>query len=63
MAVRDGRPPLTVSPDDVPPHAILVLRRMLLRRGLPVDAEDARLIVANIVAALAGASTPRTDGA
>jgi len=42
----------TVCPEDVPQHAGRVVRRMLLRRGIAIDAETAQLIAAAVQAAL-----------
>jgi hypothetical protein len=43
---------VTVCPEDVPQHAGRVVRRMLLRRGIAIDAETAQLIAAAVHAVL-----------
>jgi hypothetical protein len=49
-----------IGPDDVPPHAGQVVRRVLLRRNIVIDAETAQLVVAAVQAALqAGAPSRR----
>ena len=63
MAMSDaaGPRPVTVSPQDAPRHAGQVVRRVLLRRNIVIDAETAQLVAAAVQAALqAGApSRPR----
>ena len=56
--------PVTVGPHDAPPHAGQVVRRILLRRNIVIDAETAQLVVAAVQTALqAGApSGPRRQG-
>jgi hypothetical protein len=41
-----------IGPHDAPPHAGQVVRRMLLRRNIVIDAETARLVAAAVQAAL-----------
>ena len=52
---------MAAGPQDAPPHAGQVVRRVLLRRNIAVDAETAQLVAAAVQAALqAGApSRPR----
>jgi hypothetical protein len=46
------------SPQDTPRHAGHVVRRVLLRRNIAIDAETAQLVAAAVQAALqAGASS------
>ena len=40
------------SPHDAPPHAGRVVRRVLLRRNVVIDAENAQFVVAAVQAAL-----------
>jgi len=47
-----GPSPATIGPDDASPHAGQVVRRVLLRRNIVVDAETARLVAAAVQAAL-----------
>jgi len=48
-----------IGPRDVPPHAGQVVRRVLLRRNIVIDAETAQLVAAAVQAALeAGAQSP-----
>ena len=53
-----------IGPRDVPPHAGQVVRRVLLRRNIVIDAETAQLVAAAVQAALrAGVpSRPRRRG-
>jgi len=51
-----GPYPVTVC-EDVPQHAGRVVRRMLLRRNIVIDAETAQLVTAAVQAAL-DASAP-----
>jgi hypothetical protein len=44
--------PAPVGPHDVPPHAGQVVRRVLLRRNIVIDAETAQLVAAAVQAAL-----------
>ena len=43
--------PATIGPHDVPPHAGQVVRRVLLRRNIVIDAETAQLVAAAVQAA------------
>ena len=53
-------PSPAVGPDDAPPHAGQVVRRVLLRRNIVIDAETAQLVAAAVQAALqAGAPSRR----
>jgi hypothetical protein len=58
-AIRDasGSRPVTIGPLDTPPHAGQVVRRVLLRRNIVIDAETAQLVAAAVQAALQ-AGTP-----
>ena len=47
-----GPSPAAIGPDDAPPHAGQVVRRVLLRRSIVVDAETAQLVAAAVQAAL-----------
>jgi hypothetical protein len=47
-----GPRPATIGPDDAAPHAGQVVRRVLLRRNIAIDAETAQLVVAAVQAAL-----------
>ena len=47
-----GPSPATIGPRDAPPHAGQVVRRMLLRRNIVIDAETAQLVAAAVQAAL-----------
>jgi hypothetical protein len=49
--------PATIRPHDASPHAGQVVRRMLLRRNIVIDAETAQLVAAAIQAAFR-ADTP-----
>ena len=54
-----GPSPATIGPPDVPPQAGQVVRRVLLRRNIVIDAETAQLVAAAVQAALqAGAPGP-----
>jgi hypothetical protein len=44
--------PVTTGPHDAPPHAGQVVRRVLLRRNIVIDAETAQLVAAAVQAAL-----------
>ena len=44
--------PAAVGPHDASPHAGQVVRRVLLRRNIVIDAETAQLVVAAVQAAL-----------
>jgi len=53
-----------IGPSDVPPHAGQVVRRVLLRRNIVIDAETAQLVAAAVQAALqAGRRPGRQAGA
>ena len=45
-------PAAAIGPRDVPPHAGQVVRRVLLRRNVVIDAETAQLVAAAVQAAL-----------
>jgi hypothetical protein len=47
-----GPSPAVIGPRDAPPHAGRVVRRVLLRRNIVIDAETARLVAAAVQAAL-----------
>jgi hypothetical protein len=47
-----GPSPATLGPHDAPPHAGQVVRRVLLRRNIVIDAETAQLVAAAVQAAL-----------
>ena len=47
-----GPSPAAIGPHDVPPHAGQVVRRVLLRRNIVIDAETAQLVAAAVQAAL-----------
>jgi hypothetical protein len=52
--------PAAIGPHDAPPHAGHVVRRVLLRRKIVIDAETAQLVAAAVQAALqAGAPSRR----
>jgi hypothetical protein len=60
--------PAATGPDDAPPHAGRVVRRVLLRRNIVIDAETAQLVVTAVQAALragapSGAAGPRVPAA
>jgi hypothetical protein len=44
--------PVTTGPHDAPPHAGQVVRRVLLRRNIVIDAETAQLVATAVQAAL-----------
>jgi hypothetical protein len=50
-------PAAAIGPHDTPPHAGQVVRRVLLRRNIVIDAETAQLVATAVQAALQ-ASTP-----
>jgi hypothetical protein len=60
-ALRDatGPRPATIGPNDAPPHAGQVVRRMLLRRNIVIDAETAQLVAAAVQAALQAGAPSR----
>ena len=43
---------MAADPHDAPPHAGQVVRRVLLRRNIVIDAETAQLVAAAVRAAL-----------
>jgi hypothetical protein len=47
-----GPSPAAVGEHDAPPHAGQVVRRVLLRRNIVIDAETAQLVAAAVQAAL-----------
>ena len=53
----DVTEPAAIGPHDTPPHAGQVVRRVLLRRNIVIDAETAQLVATAVQAALR-ASTP-----
>lgn len=48
-----------IGPHDAPSHAGQVVRRVLLRRNIVIDAETAQLVVAAVQAALQAAAPSR----
>jgi hypothetical protein len=48
-----------IGPDDAPPHAGQVVRRVLLRRNIVIDAETAHLVAAAVQAALQAGAPSR----
>jgi hypothetical protein len=54
-----GSRPVTIGPQDTPPHAGQVVRRVLLRRNIIIDAETAQLVAAAVQAALQAAAPSR----
>ena len=57
-----GPSPAAAGPRDAPPHAGQVVRRVLLRRNIVIDAETAQLVAAAVQAALqADAPGARVD--
>ncbi|GEM_PF-1022123 len=53
---------LTIGPHDTPPHAGQVVRRMLLRRNIVIDAETAQIVAAAVQAALQAGAPSRPPG-
>jgi hypothetical protein len=51
-----GPGPVTVRPQDASRHAGQVVRRVLLRRNIVIDAETAQLVAAAVQAALQAAT-------
>jgi hypothetical protein len=51
--------PAAIGPHDAPPHAGQVVRRVLLRRNIVIDAETARLVAAAVQAALQAGAPSR----
>ena len=47
-----GPSPAVIGPDGAPPRAAQVVRRVLLRRNIVIDAETAQLVAAAVQAAL-----------
>ena len=47
-----GPSPAAIGPRGAPPHAGQVVRRVLLRRNIVIDAETAQLVAAAVQAAL-----------
>jgi len=57
-----GPSPAVIGPDGAPPRAGQVVRRVLLRRNIVIDAETAQLVAAAVQAALqADAPRARVD--
>jgi hypothetical protein len=57
-----GPSPAVIGPDDAPPRAGQVVRRVLLRRNIVIDAETAQLVAAAVQAVLqADAPGARVD--
>ena len=54
-----GPCPATIGPHDAPPHAGQVVRRVLLRRNIVIDAETAQLVAAAVQAALQAGAPSR----
>ena len=54
-----GTPGATIGPQDAPPHAGQVVRRVLLRRNIVIDAETAQLVAAAVQAALQAGAPSR----
>jgi len=52
-------PPAIIGPHDAPPHAGQVVRRVLLRRNIVIDAETAQLVAAAVQAALQAGALSR----
>jgi hypothetical protein len=50
---------MAADPQDSPRHAGHVVRRVLLRRNIAIDAETARLVAAAVQAALQAGASPR----
>ncbi len=50
---------MAAGPQDAPRHAGRVVRRVLLRRNIAVDAETARLVAAAVQAALQSGAPSR----
>jgi hypothetical protein len=51
--------PVTAGPPDAPAHAGRVVRRVLLRQNVVIDAETAQLVVAAVLAVLQSGTPPR----
>ena len=54
-----GPCPAAIGPQDAPPHAGQVVRRVLLRRNIVIDAETAQLVAAAVQAALQAGAPSR----
>jgi hypothetical protein len=54
-----GPSPATIGPHDALPHAGQVVRRVLLRRNVVIDAETAQLVAAAVQAALQAGAPSR----
>ena len=54
-----GPSPATIGPHDALPHAGQVVRRVLLRRNIIIDAETAQLVAAAVQAALQAGAPSR----
>jgi len=49
---------MAADPQDAPPHAGHVVRRVLLRRNIVIDAETAQLVAAAVQTALQAVAPP-----
>ena len=49
---------MAADPQDAPRHAVHVVRRVLLRRNIAIDAETAHLVAAAVQAALQAGTRP-----
>ena len=54
-APGEGDPAMTPGPQDVPAHAGHIVRRVLLRRGIVIDAQTAQLVADAVHTALQAA--------
>jgi len=54
-----GPSPAAIGPRDAPRHAGQVIRRVLLRRNIVIDAETAQLVAAAVQAALRAGAPSR----
>jgi hypothetical protein len=54
-----GPSPATIGPHDAPPHAGQVVRRVLLRRNIVIDAETAQFVAHAVQAALQAGAPSR----
>jgi hypothetical protein len=54
--------PAAIGPDDAPRHAGQVVRRVLLRRNIVIDAETAQLVADAVQAALRADAPSRATG-
>ena len=57
-----GPCPAAIGPHDALPHAGQVVRRVLLRRNIVIDAETAQLVAAAVQAALQAGAPSRQPG-